>query len=259
MAATQVHNGWIYTQDAPGQPWRKTGQAQQQQIIPANPAKVQAAELGNIGAQLQNQRTAVQMQGDATNARVNSATEAARITKARADAKRAQIDADARASEITFARAHNGLNRQQWNEAQSGLEQVQGLNRTIGDLRNQYNKNFKGKGVGSLAEYLPAMARPANGVFDNTALSLLADLAKAKGLTSQQFNTPAEQKMFFEPLLPNRNDTDEEIASKINALQRMTNDGTSRYARQLGMRTRPARPNQGAQQQPSGFKFLGFE
>lgn len=118
-------------------------------------------------------------------------------------------------------------------DAQAAYRNMASLEGYVKDLRRQYDANFKGKGIGSIAEYLPAVARPANGVFNDTGQSLLADMAKAKGLTAQQFNTPAEQKMFFEPLIPKAGDTDEQIVSKINRLEQMIGSGKTNYAGQI--------------------------
>jgi hypothetical protein len=204
--------------------------------VPANGIRVRQVEGDIRNTSAQAGRTAVQTRGDEIDNNIKGATANASIDKAIADAKRAQVDAQARAAEVAFQQAHNGMGRDQYNEARGGLDQINALNQQVADLRNQYNQNFKGKNAGSLLEYLPSVFRPANGVFSSTANSMLADMAKAKGLTSQQFNTPAEQKMFFQPLIPQPSDTDEVIAKKIDALQKMINLSTNKFARQLGSR-----------------------
>lgn len=118
-------------------------------------------------------------------------------------------------------------------EAQANLDNLNNLAGYVTNLRQQYSQNFAGKGVGALAEYAPAWARPENGVFNDTSGSLLADMARAKGLTSQQFNTPAEQRMFFQPLIPNSSDTDEQIVNKLNMLDRMVQTGRNNFANQI--------------------------
>ena len=118
-------------------------------------------------------------------------------------------------------------------EAQGNLDNLNNLAGYVASLRQQYAQNFKGKGIGSLVEYAPAAMRPANGVFNDTANSLLADMAKAKGLSSQQFNTPAEQKMFFQPLIPQAGDTDEQIVNKLDMLDKMVQTGRQNYANQI--------------------------
>lgn len=212
------------------------------QAVAPNPLKVQEAQasIGNSQAQAQ---------GKALDNRLSSATMGDSIAKAAADRQAAQFaaqEAQAKAAQATrdaqFAQGHNGLSRDKWNELNAQLQAVRNLNPQIAKLRDLYRQSFKGKGIGSIAEYLPATVRPVNGVFDNTGMSLIADLAKAKGLTSQQFNTPAEQRMFFEPMIPKASDPDEVMVSKIDALQRMVNNGVQGYAGQMGLKVNATPP-----------------
>lgn len=168
-----------------------------------------------------------------------------------------QAAADARALKNLQMQKEQAALREKRATDQAAYDQMMGLNRTLGDLRNRYNKDFKGQPANrlfGLTEMLPAKMRPANGVFDDTANSLLADLAKAKGLTSQQFNTPAEQKMFFSPMIPNSSDTDEQIANKLDQLQRLVNQGATTYMRKLGMT--PKLPQK--QAKPAQNKTIDF-
>src|SRR3546814_10870873 len=102
----------------------------------------------------------------------------------------------------------------------------------ISSLRQQYNENFKGKNP---AEYLPVVARPANGVFNDTSGSLSAYVAAALGLSGQQFNTPAEQQLFIGSILPKSGDTDAQIENKLGRLEELLNNADHTSANLLGI------------------------
>src|SRR3546814_1189011 len=97
----------------------------------------------------------------------------------------------------------------------------------ISSLRQQYNENFKGKNP---AEYLPVVARPANGVFNDTSGSLSAYVAAALGLSGKQFNTPAEQQLFIGSILPKFGDTDAQIENKLGRLEELLHNADNNSA-----------------------------
>ncbi len=159
----------------------------------------------------------------------DAATEADRA----ADNARADRELSLREEAAAKDRTGTANQRAEW---RANLSNIGLLETTLADLRQQYETHFRGKGLQSVAEeFAPARFAPQYGVFDTTAQSMLADMAKAKGLTAQQFNTPAEQRMFFEPLIPKRGDPDEVIESKLANLERMIATGRASTERNLGI------------------------
>lgn len=123
----------------------------------------------------------------------------------------------------------------------ANLANIDLLKGRVKKLRELYSEHFAGKGLQSIAEsYAPTGLAPQYGVFNDTAMQMLADMAKAKGLTSQQFNTPAEQRMFFEPLIPKRGDTDEQIQNKLDYLDSMIETGKRTTEANLGIQHQQA-------------------
>lgn len=118
----------------------------------------------------------------------------------------------------------------------ANLNNIGLLEGRVKKLRELYARDFAGKGLQSVGEsYAPAAVAPQYGVFDDVGGQMLADMAKAKGLTSQQFNTPVEQRMFFEPLIPKRGDTDEQIVNKLDYLDQMIATGRRTTEENLGL------------------------
>jgi hypothetical protein len=134
----------------------------------------------------------------------------------------------------------------------ANLNNIGLLEGRIAKLRDLYDKHFAGKGLQSISEsYTPVGLAPEYGVFNDTAMQMLADMAKAKGLTSQQFNTPAEQRMFFEPLIPKRGDTDEQIQNKLDYLEKMVATGRATTEENLGIKPAASdQPNTAPADQP---------
>jgi len=216
--------GQLWELDASGNPIRRVSGGAQQ-ALPADPLKQGQAQAGLQGQNLNNQ-------GQYIDNRVATATMGDVVRKTRAEATKAETEAAA----AQRAFASGGLTPDKRAELQGNLNTISGVEGMLGKLRQRYNQDFAGKGIGSIAEYFPATMRPANGMFNDDARSLLSDMAKAKGLTSQQFNTPAEQRMFFEPLIPNASDTDEQIANKLSNLENMAGQGKRSTMQQLGMK-----------------------
>jgi hypothetical protein len=181
-----------------------------------------------------------------------SAADAVSAADRAADNARADEQLElARAANIRAERAANGdpvATAKQQAEWRANLENIKLLKGTVKSLRDQYNKHFAGKGLlKSLEEsYAPVGLAPEYGVFDTTARSMIADMAKAKGLTATQFNTPAEAQMFFEPLVPKRGDPDEVIVSKLDAMERMIQGGEKTTLQNLGQDIESAKPDQKA-------------
>lgn len=132
-------------------------------------------------------------------------------------------------------------------ELEKGATSINNLANGIASLRDQYTKNFKGKGIGSVAEYLPPIVRPENGVFNDTSGSLSAYVAAALGLSGQQFNTPAEQQLFIGSILPRASDTDEQIQSKLDRLDVLLQNARATSDKLLGAQSVP-----GAASPPTG-------
>lgn len=180
------------------------------------------------------------------------AAEEARKAAADARAERSQDRADTNA-EVANRLKEQEIRLAQQKEQREGntakdiagwkanLANIGLLENRVKQLRTLYNEHFKGKGLQSVAEsYAPKAFAPEYGVFDDTAMQMLADMAKAKGLTSQQFNTPAEQRMFFEPLIPKRGDTDEQIINKLDYLDQMIGTGRRTTEANLGIQHQQA-------------------
>lgn len=166
----------------------------------------------------------------------DAATRPFRVREASAKATAAEVEAAA----ARKRQANNFLPPEKVAELQGNLGQIEALEATLADLRGQYNKNFAT--YRNPLELLPGNLRPANGVFNDTAGRLLSQVSRAQGLTAQQFNTPAEQKMFFEPYIPKAADTDERILAKLKGLQEMASKGRASTMRQLGRNPPPATP-----------------
>jgi hypothetical protein len=98
-------------------------------------------------------------------------------------------------------------------------ESIQTLENSVNEIEQLYGESFKGKGIGSIAEYAPGFIRPENANFDNAGRSLMGNLASAMGLTAQQQNTPTELEVRFGPFMPKASDTDEVIEGKIKRLR----------------------------------------
>ena len=234
--------------------WRRnkiTGEMREFPDAPQMPADPKFPYEGPQAAAALGQ-TQTNTAGQAMDNQVNRATIADRIAAQKAAAIKAQADAEkARADAAAAARlnANHGLTPDKVAELQANLSQVNTLGKTVESLKHQYNQNFAVNR--NPLELLPGNIRPANGVFNDTAGQLLTDIAKAKGLTSQQFNTPAEQRMFFEPFIPKASDTDERILSKLKALEGMVNSGRQMTMKQLGMKPPTAPPRRTAPAAPA--------
>lgn len=206
-----------------------------QQAVDPNPIKVREANTGIARDQATTGRTIVQTQGDQIDNRIRDATSGATIRKANADAmaselaaKEAQVKIDA----LNRQTANGGLPADKVAELRANLTGLDDFGRTVASLRQQYNDNFKGGGVGALAEYLPAFLRPANGVFNDTAGALRTKVTQAQGLQARQFDTPKEQQMFMAPLTPSSWDTDAQTENKLRTLEGMVNTGRQKILAQ---------------------------
>lgn len=216
MAEQRTYQGQIYARNAPNEPWALVGPAPNQPVTIGTPDP-------RIDAKEERAQAAADRQAEA----------AAR------DAQNDAISNQLKMQELEIKRQQaerEGNTAKQLSEWRANLSNIGLLEKTVADLREQYDEHFKGKGLKSIAEeFAPARFAPQYGVFDATAQSMLADMAKAKGLTAQQFNTPAEQRMFFEPLIPKRGDTDEVIEQKLANLERMIATGRKTTEQNLGV------------------------
>jgi hypothetical protein len=214
MGQARDEAGNIWETDAQGNPVRLLQPAQGPQTLGTPDPRIEGREER---AQAAAERQAEAAQRDAQNDSI-----ANQLKMAELELKRQQADRE-------------GNTAKQLTEWRGNLGNIALLEEQLGKLRNAYETNFKGKGLQSIAEsFAPEALAPQYGVFDTISQSMIADMARAKGLTSQQFNTPAEQRMFFEPLLPKRGDTDEKIEEKLNYLETMIAQGRRTTEENLG-------------------------
>ena len=232
MAERKIINGWIVERQDDGS------------IVTIGRADApQSAMTPRMQQQqVENERNAAKDAQDAADKAADNA---------RAD-RQLQLDEEKAAREAAAAQRDEKGTAKQLADWRSNLTNIGLLEEQAAALRKQYEDNFKGKGLQSIAEsYSPAMLNPEYAVFDTTAQSMIADMAKAKGLTSQQFNTPAEQKMFFEPLLPKRGDPDEVIVAKLDYLDKMIASGRTTTENNLGMTSEGSDPGNPTVTDPS--------
>jgi hypothetical protein len=125
------------------------------------------------------------------------------------------------------------------------LQGAIGLRNRLGEVQKNYDKYIKGAAgsegsiLGALGEYLPATARPGNGLFDDSANSLMGDIASAYGLTAQQQNTPTELKIRFGPLIPGSSDRDLQIEGKMQRIRDIADQQENAARQALGLPLRP--------------------
>lgn len=170
-------------------------------------------------------KAALDLKAAAASAARAAATAPYDVRKAAADAKKAELDAR-KAAAATSGQAP--LTSEAVGKLKAQQQGVLGLARRLKEVRQRYDKDLKGGGIGALAEYLPGALRPANSMFDDAARSMMGDMAAAQGLTAQQQNTPQEIEMRFGPLIPTAGERDERIEAKIARIQDMvTGQGES--------------------------------
>lgn len=111
----------------------------------------------------------------------------------------------------------------------------------VNDLRGQYDANFAGmnplEGFGNASVLGVPIGKPfreQDRIFNDTSNSLTAFIATALGLSGQQFNTPAEQKLFIEGILPRAGDTDGQIEAKLNRLDVLIGNARDKGRATLG-------------------------
>ena len=183
-----------------------------------------------------------QLRGQISGQGISRAKAAAELNRLNAtapyDARKAAADAakaEAEAVAAKRAAGRNGLTAAQAQDAQDKLSSLSIMDKTLADLRKQYEDNFKGKGIQSVAErFAPGWMRPANPVFNARANQLSAFIADALGLSSKQFDTPQEQQRFVGSFIPQSSDTDEEIEAKLNALEEIARNGRRNIEAKLG-------------------------
>ncbi|MXO75343.1 hypothetical protein GRI40_08970 [Altererythrobacter aerius] len=105
----------------------------------------------------------------------------------------------------------------------------------VNDLRTQFDTNFKGRNpLEGAGAYVPFI-REQDRVFNDRSGSLTAFIATALGLTGQQFNTPAEQKLFIQSILPTAGDTDGQIQAKLKTLEELIGSARTKGRSMLGL------------------------
>lgn len=150
-------------------------------------------------------------------------------------AQQQQELADIKLREARINLANGGLTKDQRNKLEDQLASVRGLNSRIGEISDLYHRNFKGVGLGSLAEYAPGFMRPVNQTFDDAGRSVMGDVAAAFGLSAQQQNTPAEMEIRFGPFIPKASDPDSVIEAKIARLKEISAQQGNLAAGRLGV------------------------
>lgn len=111
------------------------------------------------------------------------------------------------------------------------MSALSNLQRGINELRELYAAGPGAtSGAAGFQDYLPF---ERNKVFDDAGSRLPAFVATALGLTGQQFNTPAEQKLFIGSYIPEAGDRDGAIQRKIDALQAMHDNAMGNAERML--------------------------
>lgn len=218
MAETRTYNGYTYSRNSAGEPWQLVGPAQQQ------PQSI------TIGRPDPYKATAEQRANEDQGFQARSVANSERAT-ALAE-QRFQADLEARMREEERKR-NPSITAQQRIDLEAKRGTLANLASGISSLKEQYNANFKGR---SAAEYLPAIARPENGVFNDKSGSLSAYVAAALGLSGQQFNTPAEQQLFIGSILPKAGDTDQQIEAKLGTLEELLRNADNTSASQLGVK-----------------------
>jgi hypothetical protein len=137
--------------------------------------------------------------------------------------------------------AQFGLEPNQYLERKDAYAKLPFVKRQIENLEAQFTRNFQGRNP---AEYLPGALRPANEVFDTTSGSLRSYVSNMLGLTSQQFNTPAEQQAFIGAMLPKASDTDGTIQNKLDTLNFLHGEA-QRGAKKYGFAPNEDKPPRG--------------
>ncbi len=105
----------------------------------------------------------------------------------------------------------------------------------VNDLRKQYEEHFAGRNpLEGAGAYVPFI-REQDRIFNDRSGSLTAFIATALGLSGQQFNTPAEQKLFIQSILPKAGDTDGQIVAKLNTLEELIGAARTKGRATLGL------------------------
>jgi len=198
------------------------------QTRPGNPYELptDAAQLDSTRANTA--RTQFQMQQDQANAPFSARTAAANAAKAEADAIVAQRNAAAQQTGLTPAKR---------TEIEQGQVALRNLRDGIGELRRLYSEGpGSTKGLSGAQDFLPT---ERNKQFRDAGERLSAFVATALGLTGQQFNTPAEQKLFIGSYLPTAGDWDGQIENKIASLERLYDNAAGSSAQLLGQEPPP--------------------
>lgn len=106
----------------------------------------------------------------------------------------------------------------------------------VNDLRSQYDSKFKGWNPLEAIDTMPGgqVFGDKGRIFNDASNSLTAFIATALGLSGQQFNTPAEQKLFIEGILPKAGDTDGQIEAKLNRLDNLISNARDKGRSTLG-------------------------
>jgi hypothetical protein len=225
MAETRTYQGATYTRNSPSEPWVLVPQGGPQPITIGTPDP--AASLGLPAAQADLQNTQSTIADRATdNARADAALVAELYSKGM------QLGPNGQPEPIPgWVKPGEGagaLTAEMRGTAMNQYGTLANLAAGVNDLRQQFEDNFQGanplEGFGNaelLGIPIGAPFREQDRIFNDRSGALTAFIATALGLSGQQFNTPAEQKLFIQSILPKAGDTDGQIEAKLGTLDEL--------------------------------------
>lgn len=175
---------------------------------------------------------------------ITAATAPYAAPKARAEMEQAQANAA-----MAKRAAQLGLTTEQLGDAIKSVKLLPAMERDLQNVANIYAKDFKGVGFGSLWEYLPTEAAAR---LDHASGRMRASIAGTLGLTSKQFDTPAEQQQFINSFLPSHMNYDSDVEDKIRSLSELVNDARKNREKLFGIKYEPFNnPLQGPSKAPA--------
>lgn len=216
-------------------PWEKY-RAGGQTVGTADPRIPLAME----NTQAQTGRTVTQTRGDQIDNATKAQTSPYVVQKARADALAAEKTA-------------RGLTPELQQQAQGKLSALANLEDVLTDLEGQYARNFKGqpltRGFG-LTELVPGKVTipftgfslpisPTNNKFNSTGLRAGPFIQSILGLGSKEADAAAEYERKVLPFIPQANDDDTTIASKLGQMRRFLERQRAGTQKQLGIKASP--------------------
>lgn len=177
-----------------------------QQALPANPLKVQ-------GAQLDNQSKQANMANDAARLDLDRQRLALQQQQQVAEAQSRQQNAalDARKAEVTAP-----IRQQALTDFQSALD----LAPIVDELEQKFNAGpGQTRGLSGLGSIIDRLPLPRNEAFDSASNKLRGFVKKAQGFTGGEGNTAAEAQMNIGAFIPSSKDYDTTTRQNLKALR----------------------------------------